>query len=1003
MGRLVSPRFLGRRAELDALHAALARAADGVGAVALVGGDAGIGKSRLVTKLADQAKRDGLTVLSGECQMLAEGELPYAPIVTALRSLMRERGAASMRTLASAGHDQLMRLLPDLGLPAEAGADEWDASQSRLFAQVLAVLTAVARERPPLLLVIEDLHWSDRATRDLVAFLVRASREEPIALVLTYRTEDMARHPAALGFIGDLARGVDTIHLTLCPFDAGEVREQVAAIQGEVPDASLVERLLRRAEGNPLFTEELLAADDGEAAALPESLRQALLLRFSGCSADALRVLQAIAVSGGQIQHRLLEDALRLADDRLNRALREAIDAQILLPPGNAAAYRFRHALLSEAAYADLLPGEREAIHARIARAIEQHPALAGQTGATGALAHHWREAGELHCAFTASVQAAEQAELVYASCEALIHYQRALELWEAVAPADDEIGFDRLALLRGAAEAASRSGEGAASVDLARSALAFVADEDPESAALGHELLGRHLWEAGRGDDALPELRRAVELMPDLPTVERARVLATEARILMLCHRFAASTARCAEALQLAARLGARDVEANLLSTIAANDTYGGRPEQGADAAAASRRIARELRLAGEIGRGYVNGSDALDHAGQVEASIALAQEGIAVCGDFGIDSLYGDCLRGEIAGRLLRSGRWDAAAEILEELTQRSVTGVSAGNYCGHLALLHAGRGEQARLHDALARGGEYAARSGGSMWIAPLVEAEATSALWADRPEDTRTVIDGFLDTIPGAESILSTIRIYELGVRAAVDRALQRTGDEPADAARTRITELLGRADGLISELASAPLRVRCSRLAADAEATRLEPGDPVGADAWERAAALWSDCGDVFQVAYARWRQAEAVLMANGDRRAAESLARAAYTTAQALGARPLAGAIEALARRARLAVGDDGVRATGGDGSDSSRDAVARLELTPRELEVLALLGEGMSNKEIAAELFISVKTASVHVSRILAKLSVPNRAAAAAAAQRLGVARIGAQSSALS
>jgi DNA-binding CsgD family transcriptional regulator len=303
---------------------------------------------------------------------------------------------------------------------------------------------------------------------------------------------------------------------------------------------------------------------------------------------------------------------------------------------------------------------------------------------------------------------------------------------------------------------------------------------------------------------------------------------------------------------------------------------------------------------------------------------------------------------------------------------------------------------RGEHDRMLEAARSGESFVGLSGGSMWLAPLAEARITGELWAGRPDEAATIADTFLSTVAGAESILSTIRIYELGVRAAADGALRAVGDERAtDRARARAAELLGRADDLIAPLFETPIRVRASREAAAAERVRIDGHDPGAPAVWDRAALLWSECDDAYQVAYARFRGAEASLLAGGDRGAAAQDAREAHLTAVRLGARPLADALEALARRARLDLGVD--LRSGAGGSDALRVTLERLELTPRELEVLALVGEGMSNPQIAAELFISNKTASVHVSRILAKLSVPNRAAAAAAAQRLGVKRAGA------
>jgi DNA-binding CsgD family transcriptional regulator len=1005
VGRLTSPRFVGRREELDALRATLDRAADGCGSVILVGGEAGIGKSRLIGKLAAQARRDGATVLIGECLPLGgDGELPYAPVIGALRSLARERGIDELARLAGAGHDELARLLPDLSQTDAAGAGgpsrppfESEAaarsggSQARLFEQLLAVFTAVARAST-LLIAVEDLHWSDRATRDFLSFLVRAARDEPIVLAVTYRSDEVAGAHPALGFVHELERSGHAVAVTLTAFNRQEIREQVAAIREEDPDPLLVERLVERAEGNPFFTEELLASADEADGPLPESLRQALLLRLATCPADVTAVVRTIAVAGREIEHATLEAVLELPLDRLVPALREAMYRHVLVQPPDTTKYAFRHALLCEAAYSDLLPIERQRVHRALAEVIQRQPELGGTSAAAAAkLSHHWHRANEPRYALHASVEAAIEADLVYAPGEALKHYERALDLWAAVSPANNEVALDRVGLLRRASEAAAMVGESQRAIDLAREVLRQVDRTTPVAAALAHERLGRRLWTAGRGVEALPEHRRAVELMPAQPTAELAQVLAAEAQMLMLCHRSAESESRCHEALALARELGARHVEANVLNTMCAHFSHTGYPERGVAAAAEARAIAKELGLAEELGRSYVNGSDALDHAGRIGESIALAVEGLDECQALGLDRWFGDCLRAEIAGRLLRTGDWDGAAQLLDELFQKMPTGINAGNAYAHRGLLHAQRGDREQTWDAVTRGEEYVACSGGSLWLAPMAEARATIELWDGLPEAAGATVDACLAAVAGGESVLSTARLYELGVRAAVDLALGGVADPPAaEGAGQRADSLLTRLNGLIAALPGpAPLRVRAIRQAAIAERSRTAGSDPAE---WEHAACLWGQCGDRYQAAYARWRQAEALLTAGGERRAAQDSARGAHDVAHELQARPLAAAVEALARRGRLELGEP---------DEEERDelsvALDRLELTRRELEVLALVGEGMTNREIGSELFITDKTASVHVSRILGKLSVSNRAAAAAAAQRLGVERVAA------
>ena len=990
VGRVSSPRFVGRREELETLRAAVARAGDGVGSAVLIGAEAGMGKSRLIAELTAIAREAGATVLTGEC--LPQGEVPYAPIAAALRSLVRERGADTVATLAGAAREELAQLLPELGATGEvAHRTASEGSQGRLFEQLLGVLVAAAREAP-VALVVEDLHWADRSTRDFLTFLVRGARREPLALIASYRSDELQRSDQFRPFILELERSGQAMRVELRRFSRSETREQIAAILGRPPEPALVDRLLERSEGNPFFTEELLASASAPGAALPESLRQALLLRVESHPEQVKAVLRIVAVAGRTIDHALLELVAGLSRDELLAALREAVEGYVLVHDPGSTGYSFRHALLREAVYADLLPGERGTLHVMLARALEERPELAGSKATAAAEpAFHWYAAGELSEALPASINAGVAAESVHALGEALLHYERALKIWDAAAPAARELALDRIDVIRRAADAASLTGATARAIALAHQLLEEVDPIDASRAARGHERLGRYLWLSGRGVDALPEYGRAVELMPaDPPSEERAYVLATEAQVLMLVNRNEESASRCEEALRIARLVDAAGVEAHVLNTMCANFSGVGDPERGAEAAAQARSIARGLGLAEEVGRSYINGSDALDQAGRVEESIALASEGIQVSIDSGADLQIGDFLRAEIAGRMLRTGRWSEADALLEELLDRELTGITASmayTYLGHLC---AERGELDLAARALERDAELSIRAGGSMWVGPLGEGQATLELWAGRPEDAARTVFESLDAIAdaGEESLFFISRLYELGARACADLAARALGDEHVrQREAARADQLLERLDRLIAQLTGkAPPRVQASREACAAELARIrDTSDP---SLWETTQRLWDACGDRYQAAYARWRRAEALLTGGGDLRDAGALVREAHAVASELSARPLRDELEALARRARLGLTEQHPSEATGN------TPLLQLDLTPRELEVLALLADGMTNREIAAELFISNKTASVHVSRILGKLSVPNRAAAAAAAQRLGVSR---------
>lgn len=1022
LGRVSSPVFVGRRQELAVLETTLARATQGNGGVVLIGAEAGMGKSRLLAEFGRQAEATGATMLIGECLPLGEGELPYAPVVGALRSLLRARGE---RVLAPHGSvdDEIVRLLPELGdgerSPSSLASDAAGA-RSRLLDELLAVFAGAARQAP-IVLAIEDLHWSDRATRDSLTFLVRGIRRERLALVLTYRSDEvLRRHPARL-FLTELERSGQAVQLELARFGRSELREQVAAILDRDPAPELIDSLLVRAEGNPFFTEELIAAARGPQQPLPESLRETLLARVEGSPERVQEVLKVVAVAGRGVEHPLLESVVDLDAGELLAAVREAVQSHLLVENPDTGAYGFRHALLREAVYDDLLLADRRALHLQLAQALSANPEPAARMAAAAELAHHWYAAGQLPQALTAAIDAARQAESVHAPGDALAHYERALELWDEVQPPAPTMS--RIAVLQRAAEAAELSGQIDRAIALARETLTRVDQSDAVALSLAHERLGRYLWTAGRGEEALPEYRLAVTLMPSARTRERAVVLAADAQVLMLCNFNEISEQRCDEALQIVNDLGARDIEAHVLNTRCANCSYDGEFDAAVASAKAALVLARPLELVEEIGRAYVNGSDAFDQAGRLRESIAFAREGVEMARVGGADRQYGDFLQAEIAGRLIRTGGWDEAEMMLEQLLERAATGVISGMVFEHLAEIHAERGDRQAALQAVERAYDNVRSANGSMWLAPVAASRAIVDLWAGDPETAVRTIDACLDLFDHGEYVFFTARLHDLGIRAYADRCALALDDRATVERDTQAArDLLARLDRVIGQLAGRPQpRVLASRALCVAELSRIVGPDP---SAWQTAERLAQAIDDSYQVAYIRWRRAEALIECDHDRgrdRAlVEDLIRAAFGTAEALRARPLRDAVQALARAARIELEtEDRVEANRGganaaganrgeadagalshDGSSGGRasgdSGLERFELTPREIEVLALLGEGMTNREIAATLVISDKTASVHVSRILAKLSVANRASAAVLAQRLGVTRTG-------
>ena len=544
--------------------------------------------------------------------------------------------AKELDHVLGSGRSDLARLIPDL-LPGDggdtastqaaaasvAGALDVGSTQGMLFERLLALLERLA-ERAPVLLVVEDLHWSDRSTRDLLAFLVRNLRDAGVVLLMTYRSDELHRRHPLLPFLAELDRSGRVERIDLRRFDGVELAAQLHAINGRDVEPALVDSIHARSHGNPFFAEELLcSARETGTAELPPTLRDVLLARVARLSDATQEVLRVASAAGQHVDPGLLVDAAGIEAESLYAALREAVGQHVLVPETGAGDehYAFRHALLQEAIYDDLLPGERTRLHAAFARSLEQARA-GGDDTRLAELAWHWYAAHDLPRAFDASLAAAGAAEARYAFPEALAHYERALELWDQVPDPETRAGRDRVDLLAAAAGVA-RFTDPTRAVDNARAALALVdAEAEPVRAGLLYERLGRYAWIAGRGAASIEAHRTAVSLIPaDPPSAARARVLAGLAAILMLQRGYGESRVVADEAVAMARTTGSRQIEGHALNTRAEDRVHEGEIDEALADMAEAQRIARETANLDDIGRAYANIIDVLEVSGRLEA----------------------------------------------------------------------------------------------------------------------------------------------------------------------------------------------------------------------------------------------------------------------------------------------------------------------------------------------------------------------------------------------
>jgi DNA-binding CsgD family transcriptional regulator/tetratricopeptide (TPR) repeat protein len=999
--RVSSPELSGRGDELAMLRQALERAEARSPGFFLIAGEAGVGKTRLVREFASEARAGGAATLVGECVELSEGELPFAPLAGALRPVVRERRDELLERVAPRV-GELSALLPELAdaeQPFESASPGLDErlAQSRFFELTLSLLDALAEERA-VALVIEDLHWVDRSTLDLLRFVSRNAIGTRLLLVGTYRSDELHRRRSLGAFLAEVRRG-GAEAMALEPLTCDEMGVMIRGIRGGEVGAELIRRVHERSDGNPFFAEELLAASRGVSGELPATLRDALMARIAPLSGPAREALRVIAVAQRPVDHGLLAELVPVSAQELIDGLREAFGNHVLVE--RAGCYEFRHALVRELTYGDLLPGERRALHGTMARALA-HSDPPPEGAMAVELAHHWLQAGEREEALSAAVRAGHEAERMRAFAAAQRQFENALDLWDRVESARRPRGIDRIELSTRAAENAYLVGELGRAGSLARDAIASLATSpDRRRLALIHERLGRYLWLRGDPDASEAAYRKAVALMPaEEPRAALAQVHAALAQVLTLRGRLEEATARSERAIAIAREVGARSAEGHALATLGMGYGYRGDRESAIERLREGKRIAEELELADDTLRCYVCLGDALDQDGRVREAAELALEGVAVAERLGV-RMYADFLTGEAAHRLYRLGRLEEASR-LASLGGREASGdpgVLVGNALAETALA---RGDLKAAERALDAAERELSGMRETMYFGHVAATGVALALARSDPQAAASAATDAVAAIdPECELTFYTAPIYAGGARALADLAGRARAAADGDAT-ARATERAGALASRLHDrvrperwLVSPPPETVAYLAQVDAELSRLR--DERDSKPWRKLAGRWHELGYPLELAYAHMRAAEAIILGRGRREEATVLLVAAAGITRRTGATQPLRDIEGLARRARIPLEPAAQERDRDLGEQSEQPARARAALqsrglTNRELEVLGLVAEGMTNRQIAEALFISEKTASVHVSHILGKLELKRRVEAATVAHRLGL-----------
>ena len=980
--RFRNARLVGRDRELaDLLDAALR--VDPDRPVILVTGDAGIGKTRLLSELVDRlADRPGQTadqpfVVRGSCLRLSAVDLPFAPILEILDALSHRAPTPELEDLR--------------GRLAGERAQTAGSAQARTirFIEIHQILVAAAGDSR-LMVVIDDLHWADQSTLDLLLFLARRLRGSQLVLIAAYRSDELYRRHPLRPVAAELRMGFVREVIDLAPLDSDAVAEQIAELS-TLTQPDVAKAILDRAQGNPFYVEELVALDAGRGT-LPVSVRDVLLARLAILDPATVRVLGACAVIGRDVDEDLLGDLLELDGPSIAEALRTSVDHSILTPAPDGRRYRFRHALLEEAVHDDLLPGERVDLHRRTATAL-QGRAAEGNPAPPGELARHFELGGLTGPAIDAYLEAASLAFRAFAWTEGIDAFERAARL---VAETHGSSYVDpRLhELVVPAAHALHWSGSSGRAIALLRDWVDRIeVSRDPAALASLWVTLAKVYNGSGREGES----RAATATAAGLHTAGADSALGVELLLVLLADAWIPGRLR--EALRLAeeAVVGAERLSAHesLFEALVQRATVGielGHVQRGLADIERARDLQAKHGWLDTDGLLGVNGVVALTEAGELERALALATEGLQMSAALGVQPWWDPWILPGIAFASFFSGAWQEADGPLAAARAFGVPGQATVYNEMVTALIAAGRGDLAACDHAIVAIDQHASELIGE-WHGSIALARAARADAAGDPyrrlEEAELGLLALedVDTVFVRSRLAAEVASGAADFVASVSRGRQRSRiDDVKNRARAAAGIARDLDEGRLIPGTASVAWTRANVALTDAEVARAEGFDDPSS--WPLIRDAFNALGMRPRVAYAAFRGGVAAIAA-GLRADSESSLRQAHDLAVSIGMNVLALRVDAVAKVARINLG------TAVQVGRAPGRAPNSWGLSTREQEVLALLAQGRTNGEIGAELYISTKTASVHVTHILDKLGVSSRTEAALLASEAGAFRL--------